>query len=76
MTNLHRHELLSLLYDKLTTIGDIVETSQGDTSLKSLRHALGEIKRVSARACALIDEYEPCEDSGICSSCQRVPIDG
>lgn len=70
-TQLHRYELMSLLYDKLSTIHDIAEELRGDDervlgqSLQHVHHQLGQIVATAKRAQRLISDFEPCDDEEI-----------
>jgi phosphoglycerate-specific signal transduction histidine kinase len=70
-TQLHRYELMSLLYEKLNTIHDIAEELRSNEdavltrSLAQVRHELGQIAQTAQRAQKLISDFEPCEDEEI-----------
>lgn len=68
MISLQRHETLELVFDKLNSIRELCDESEG-ASMKSLRHAMGEIKRIAGRACEVIDAHEPAEDMRVCDKC-------
>lgn len=70
-TQLHRYELMSLLYDKLNTIHDLAEGLRNNEesvlshSLAHTRHELGQIIKTAERARKLISDFEPCVDEEI-----------
>lgn len=76
VTQLSRSEVMSLLYDKLTTIRDecdvLIDPDANDwRDLPQAKERLKRIALEARRAAALIDTHEICSKAGHCLHCGK-----